>query len=67
MRIPASKIRNTPKPSMKGDGKAHYRFYVDSSAGTPSVGDTVAWKGGDCEITHIETVTENGTWVRAQR
>ncbi|WP_216326071.1 hypothetical protein [Deinococcus aestuarii] len=67
MRIPASKIRNTPKPSLRGDGKAHYRFNVDGSAGTPAVGDVVAWPGGDCVITKIEVKTEHGTWVVAER
>jgi len=52
MGIAANKIINTPKPQLRGDGKAHFKFYVDSFAGEPQMGDIVAWPGSDCEITN---------------
>lgn len=67
MRIPAGRIKNTPKATNRGTGKAHYNFYVDDSGDAPKVGDTVEWVGGDCTVTQVDHQTASGTWVRAER
>ena len=67
MQIPKSKIRNEPKPVLQPDGKKCFKFHVDASAGEPQIGDTVEWKGSDCEITRIEHRTPVGMWGQAER